>query len=197
MTFESEIKASSPDLWNKLPEARKFVIVEAKYVDIQGGMATYTNPYEANPQPVSVALKALFNGNQYQSDHIIPIDYVKNLPGLSWSIEKILAFYYDLDTQVLIPKSMNASKGSEGLLDYCPPFKSKSITGASDLHTLYQKASPDEKIVVENYCFTWEYIAKKWDIYKYLDSGTQKIITQILKEAKIAGRSPQPINPHY
>ena len=198
MTFESEIKTSSIPLWNRLPEARKFVILEAKYIDIQGTMATYTNPYDASSKPIPVTIEALFDGNQYQSDHVIPINYVKNLQnlhGFSWGIEKMLAFYYDLDAQVLIPKDMNAPKGSKGLLKYCPPFG--PITGASDLRTRYQNASLAEKIVVENYCFTWKHIASKWQIYGYLDPSTKNIIKEMLEKAKIARRSPQLINPHY
>ena len=199
MSFKPEIEAYSTDLWDEVPKSRRFVIVEAKgYVDIRGKWAWYANPYNAHSPKVKVDIKDLFDGNKYQSDHIIPIKYVKNLQklhGFSWRIEEILDFCYNLDTQVLIPKSMNVSKSYEGLLEYCPPFG--RITGGSDLINRYQVASPGEKIVVENYCFTWEHIARKWQIYKYLDPGTKNIIKKILGKAKIARRSPQLINPHY
>ena len=76
-------------------------------------------------------MEDLLNAHKYQSDHIIPRAYIERLPGLSWSITNWIAFFYDLDTQVLIPQRMNASKNDKGPLKYCPPFG--LITGGSDL----------------------------------------------------------------
>lgn len=91
-------------------------------------------------------------------DHIIPIGYVNQHGGASWSAEKKRDYAFDVTVSVDVHRTLNRTKGDKG--------PAKWMTPANQ----------------ESYCYTWLVIANKYDIS--ISQEDYNVIAETLKNTK-------------
>lgn len=116
---------------NEKTGLRNYVLSETTSVDIKSDEFSYTDPYSGEI------------GNDYSSydyDHIIPVHYVAQHGGNSWTEEEKQEYYYNTENGVDVNSSLNRIKSDKGPSEWLPEINQKW------------------------YCYKWVEIANKYNI---------------------------------